>query len=312
MIFKKQSNQRVVIEDTLKQLHALAYKGVDCSVESVAGATGKSLVAAQRTLDELALAGLVQVDSGRWHLTARGEDYALQVIRAHRLYETYLAHETGAKEVDWHMLADRMEHHLTREEVDKLADRLGRPRFDPHGDPIPTREGDIPSMRGRDLASCDVGFEGKIEHLEDEPDSLYRNILNAGMAPGMRLKVLVIVGNMMTLSLEGREIQLDKSAAANVRVHASEDILTGLENSQRLSDLEHGESARLLGLSAACRGAERRRLLDLGMVPGSTITRELEGPFSSAVAYRVRGTLIALRREQAEQIFITTGKEDAS
>jgi DtxR family Mn-dependent transcriptional regulator len=71
-----------------------------------------------------------------------------------------------------------------------------------------------------------------------------------------------------------------------------------------LSGLQAGERARMLGLSTACRGAERRRLLDLGFVPGTMIEVDLVSPAGDPTAYRVRGTVIALRREQARLIRI--------
>ena len=72
----------------------------------------------------------------------------------------------------------------------------------------------------------------------------------------------------------------------------------------RLSSIAPGESAEVVALAATCRGAQRRRLLDLGLVPGTRVTSELRGPSGDPTAYRIRGALIALRRDQAHHIFV--------
>ena len=76
------------------------------------------------------------------------------------------------------------------------------------------------------------------------------------------------------------------------------------EPTRRLADLRSGEVSEVVGLSLAIRGRERNRLLDLGFVPGSPVELGFASPMASPAAYRVRGSLIALRREQAEQVFI--------
>ena len=71
-----------------------------------------------------------------------------------------------------------------------MAERLGYPRYDPHGDPIPTATGDLPPSRGLPLTDCPAGWEGRIVHIEDEPQPFYTELVGAGLAPGMRIHVL--------------------------------------------------------------------------------------------------------------------------
>jgi DtxR family Mn-dependent transcriptional regulator len=71
---------------------------------------------------------------------------------------------------------------------------------------------------------------------------------------------------------------------------------------ESLSSVEPGESAMVIGIAPGCQGPQRRRLLDLGLVPGTVVTAELRGALQDPVAYRVRGALIALRQEQADWI----------
>ena len=93
-------------------------------------------------------------------LTEEGRLYALQVIRTHRLWEHYLAHETGVAEREWHARADRVEHQLSPAEVDALSARLGHPVFDPHGDPIPTASGEVRGLEGQPLNTMAAGQSG--------------------------------------------------------------------------------------------------------------------------------------------------------
>ncbi len=78
-------------------------------------------------------------------LTDQGREYALHIVRTHRLLERYLADRTGVLPEDWHGEAERREHKLSPEDRESLAARLGHPLYDPHGDPIPTAAGELPA-----------------------------------------------------------------------------------------------------------------------------------------------------------------------
>lgn len=298
-------DQRMLCEDALKHLFDCRVRKVSATRESVAGSLNVSVGEATAVLSVLREAKLIEADHNTWSLTTEGKEYALQVIRAHRLYETYLANETSIEEVRWHAHADEMEHRMSEREVDQLADRLGHPRYDPHGDPIPTKDGHLPEQEGDMLANCKVGFTGRVKHIEDEPASLYREITHHGMAAGMFFKILETERGQWLLNLEGRTVHLSHAAAQNIRVRALREDEVFVPSKRRLSDLKPGEEAILRGLSPACRGSERRRLLDMGFIDGGTVKRELSGAFSSPIAYRVRGTLVGLRTEQAERIYIS-------
>jgi Fe2+ transport system protein FeoA len=84
------------------------------------------------------------------------------------------------------------------------------------------------------------------------------------------------------------------------------------ESRENLSQLKPGESARVVSISPRSQGAERRRFLDLGILPGTLITAEMVSPSGDPTAYHIRGAMIGLRQEQARLIHITRGKETAS
>ena len=109
-------------------------------------------------------------------LTPEGCSYALRVIRIHRLLESYLAERTGVDESEWHQRADQMEHRVTAAEAEALSAQLGNPSYDPHGDPIPTADGVMPSRRGLPLSALKAGAVARIVHVEDEPDRSLRPV----------------------------------------------------------------------------------------------------------------------------------------
>lgn len=295
---------RVSMEDALKHLYKCERRGDAASIASLAGVLGTGQHAATRVLGQLRDAGLVENDRPL-DLTDEGRSYALRIIRTHRLWERYLADRTGVEPRDWHASAEEREHHLSDDEVEHLAARLGHPRYDPHGDPIPTAAGEIPAPSGVPLSRLGEGEGGMVIHLEDEPPAVYATLVAAGLSPNQALRVVAREGGHLRVEVDGEAIELDSVVAENVTVErfdAPASTTRGapdrLATSRTLADLRAGQPGEVLGLSPACQGIQRRRLLDLGVVPGTRVVPELTSMGGGPVAYRVRGALIALRREQ--------------
>jgi len=297
------------MEDALKHLFKCEYRGQTPSLVSVAGALESGQSTAAETLERLRDAGLVQ-PTDTMQLTAEGRAYALRIIRTHRLWERYLADRTGVAPGEWHERAEHQEHFLSEAEVDRLDARLGRPRYDPHGDPIPTSSGELVLPSGRLLASLDPGDEAVITHLEDEPRELYDRLLEAGLSPRMRVKMVEPVPGGVRIATNGRALELDAMAAANVTVELRPALASPDPTSQTLDDVPEGGSAIVRGVSPSCTGVQRRRLLDLGLVPGTRIVAEMASPTGDPTAYRIRGALIALRRDQQRWIRVSDIRED--
>jgi len=307
---------RVRIEDALKHIYHEQTAGQTATLSSVGGSLQVSPGKVVTLVQRMQQAGLVRLTDGRALLTDHGERYALQVIRAHRLWERYLADETGVDPRQWHAHAERREHTMTRNEVDALAERLGDPRFDPHGDPIPTADGAVPGQERRVAPLSELGEGELVEvvHIEDEPEVIFAELVAQGIHLGMKMRVRSSDEQRVVSDAEGRSIALAPVVAANVSVRplrAAED--SAPESAlQTLADLEIGRSATVMRISPACRGVERRRLMDLGIVPGTTIMPERRSMIGDPVVYCVRGTKIALRREQAQTIAVSAdGAGDA-
>lgn len=304
-VSRLRAGERETVEDLLRALLECEHAGEEATDARLAGMAAFSLETTLHGLARAKSAGLAEFAGNGWKLSPPGREIAVLVMRAHRLIETRLARESSLPAAEWHDVAHADEHHLTRDEINRLADRLDNPRFDPHGDPIPTREGRLPQPEGQPLLAWPVGEPAVVAHVEDEPPALFARLAAAGILAGVRLSVRTSDEGGCDVEVEGRTLHWPSELAALVRVrslHADETPTP--VRARRLSDLARGGAATVLTLLPACIGAERSRLLDLGFVPGSRIEHALQSPFGGPAAFRVRGTLIALRHEQAEQVLI--------
>ena len=298
------SNERVLIEDALKHAYDCEYRQTPCTLHSLAGALSLSGARVTALIARLESLGLIEESGGAYRLSADGRSDALRVVRIHRLWERYLSDETGFAPTEWHAEADAREHSTSPQEAESLAVSMGEPRYDPHGDPIPTADGEIAPRRGSPLPELEAGQVAEIVHVEDEPASIYAQLVAEGLYPGMRVRMLEKTPERVRFEGDAEEHVLAPVLAANLTVIAHEGETRASAGLRNLSALAPGEAARVTGISALCRGLERRRLLDLGLVPGTAIEAELTSPSGDPTAYRVRGALIALRREQADLIHV--------
>jgi len=309
----KQSQQQIRREDALKHLLDCEEAGGAASVDSVSGSLQLRGGVAVQVLGDLQSNSMAEPRGDVWALTDSGRVEALEMVRKHRLYETWLAREKGVPADQWHEKADVAEHGLDKAATDALANRLGNPRFDPHGDPIPTREGELPEGSRISLAEWDFDRSALVEHVEDEPVSMYRKIVALGLHAGMILSgIKKSPSGGVSVLVEGRTMDILPELLGLIHVGpvASEDEEP--EGLRRLSELKIGEEGEVYGLSTSCYGPERRRLLDLGVVPGTKIRCEFQSPFGSPRSYLIRGTLFGFRDEQADKILLISANTENS
>jgi len=305
----RQLDARARREDALKHILKCEVNGGGATIESLAGnlQLGTNQTATQ--LEDLEDHGMVTFEGGRLRLKPAGRDLALHVIRAHRLWESYLSEETGVAEAEWHARAERKEHLLSPQDADALAARLGHPTTDPHGDAIPRPGELVPGELGLSLNAAALNQPLRVTHVEDEPAAVYAQLTALGIRPGMRGLLVERLPHRLRFWADGQEHVLAPLVANNISVEPLQDCLAeDLLDEEFLSGLDEGHRGKVLGLSPACRGPERRRLLDLGFVPGTEVLAEMKSPGGDPTAYRVRGTLIALRKEQAGLIRISSLK----
>ena len=301
----RQSKQRGLVEDALKQMFHLQQQGGEIHIEGLHRSLNLSSNQVRHLVDKMLIQGLLAQKQNHLELTPEGQRIALQVIRAHRLWERYLADEARIPLSDLHRIANQKEHGMTSQEIDDLDANLGHPSQDPHGDPIPSAEGVMRwTESGRSLCNFQAGERGEIVHLEDEPQVAFDQLLAEGLQIGSHVTVLENSTERLMLIDGEKEITLAPAIAANVFLQEIEKAQIRSNGTITLAELNGQALAEIVDLDRSCQGFTRRRFLDLGLTPGTKISPELNNAFREPRAYRVRGTLIALRNDQASQILV--------
>lgn len=237
----------------------------------------------------------IAVEGSTLTILPAGERRAVELIRAHRLWERYLADKEGLALDALHQEAMRREHLISPEEADRLAAELGNPRFDPHGDPIPLREGELAAdAAGIPLTRWPVKRIGQIVHVEDEPPALFSQLALLGLTPGAQVEIDEREPNRVLLWSGRRRVALSPAAAECVTV------VEPPPEQIPLSEIELGQSGRILHLGNTQAVAEG--LLEAGLREGAEIAAVRADPLGDPIYYQVNGREIALTRIQANQI----------
>jgi DtxR family Mn-dependent transcriptional regulator len=179
-----------VIEDYLKAIYKLQAGTGKVSTSALAERLGVTAPSVTSMISRLAELGLVRHDRYRGvRLTESGTRAALEVIRHHRLWELFLATTLDIPIDQLHAEAERLEHTLSDELEERIDAVLGHPRRDPHGDPIPTREGTLIEDNARPLSTLDPGTEGTVSRVPDSDAAFLRYLTELGLVPGRRVRV---------------------------------------------------------------------------------------------------------------------------
>jgi DtxR family Mn-dependent transcriptional regulator len=181
-------------EDYLKALLLEQGEGAEpalVSTNSLAARLGVTAASATNMLKRLSGLGLVMHAPYKGaSLTPSGRRVALEVIRHHRLLETYLAEALGVPWDEVHAEAEVLEHVLSERLEERIASLLGDPRFDPHGHPIPTRDLAMPEGSERSLWGVNTGEHAVVERVSDTVPEALRYLGEAGIRPGVEVEVV--------------------------------------------------------------------------------------------------------------------------
>jgi DtxR family Mn-dependent transcriptional regulator len=181
------------VEDYAKAIYALEERGEGCAVTTNAlaermGVTAASASAMVKKLDGMGL--VTHVPYRGVQLTPKGATVALEVIRHHRLLELYLTETLGVPWDRVHDEAEVLEHVLSEELEDLIAAKLGDPTHDPHGDPIPTRDGRMPDAPTLSLQTLGTGDAGTFVRISDSDPEMLRYLAARGIAPGDSFEIV--------------------------------------------------------------------------------------------------------------------------
>ncbi|MFB2555763.1 metal-dependent transcriptional regulator [Herbiconiux liangxiaofengii] len=185
-------SQDTATENYLKAIYAhTEWQPVPISPSVLAGRLGVAPSSVTEMVKKLAAGGLLtHVPYGPLTLTPEGRRRAVGVVRRHRLIETWLVREMGYDWDEVHDEAEVLEHALSDRLLDAIDDRLGHPAQDPHGDPIPSALGVVPSFDALLLADARPGHEGRVVRISDRDPALLRALAADGIGPGSAVRVV--------------------------------------------------------------------------------------------------------------------------
>ncbi len=179
------------VEDYLKAIYRLSPRGRTASTSEIAQRLELSPASVSGMVKRLSEQGLLEHAPYKGvQLTAEGRRAALRMLRRHRLIEAYLVAFLGYTWDTVHDEAERLEHAVSDSLVERMAAVLGNPAVDPHGDPIPTPEGDIHEPASIPLSEVPAGTSVEIRQVEESQPDRLRYIASVGLRPGVHLTVI--------------------------------------------------------------------------------------------------------------------------
>jgi len=212
------------MEDYLKAIHQI---GATCN-----GAVTTQALADRLHVSTASVTGMIKkldtlrlVEHEPYHgvvLTPRGQAVALEVLRHHRLLELFLVEHLGVPWEEVHAEAERLEHYISEGLEERIAAKLGQPSHDPHGDPIPARDGSMIDIPARPLAACDAGSAARITRVSDRSTQLLQYLAERGLRPGAELAVVSVdeLAGVMTIAVGASEYTLSLGVAGQILVEA--------------------------------------------------------------------------------------------
>ncbi len=209
------------VEDYLKAVYKLQQTAASVSTTALAEELHRSAASVTNMVKSLAEDGLLEHEPYRGvRLTAGGELTALRIIRRHRVLELYLIEKLGFSWDNVHEEAERLEHAASEVLIDRMARALGEPSFDPHGSPIPTREGVIPAADRTCLTELRAGEGAIVREVSDESAERLRRLATLGLFPGTRLRVVGASspGSGVRIEVDGRGMEIEEGLADAVFV----------------------------------------------------------------------------------------------
>jgi DtxR family transcriptional regulator, Mn-dependent transcriptional regulator len=178
------------VEDYLKVIYHLSSQGGFAATTDIATMLEVAPPSVSGMVKRLSETGLIEhVPYRGVQLTAQGRRAALRMIRRHRILELYL---TQALAFDWggvHAEAERLEHAVSDDLIERMANALGHPQYDPHGDPIPTAAGEIEETELVSLADARVGAKLELRQVGTQDPARLRYFAEQNLTPGILVTV---------------------------------------------------------------------------------------------------------------------------
>jgi DtxR family Mn-dependent transcriptional regulator len=207
------------MQDYLKAIYKLQQDRPAVGTSEVAAWMGVSAASATSMIKRLARRRLLAHEPYHgFALTPAGQRVAVETIRHHRLLESYLAQHLGVSLENVHAEAERLEHTLSEEVEARIAATLGHPTRDPHGDPIPAKEGALHDVHHPTLARLPDGHSGMVDRVSDRDPGRLRRLAALGVLPGVAVTMVCSRAGRYRVELEGRTLTLPRELAEGVSI----------------------------------------------------------------------------------------------
>jgi ABC-type Mn2+/Zn2+ transport system permease subunit/Mn-dependent DtxR family transcriptional regulator len=209
---KRKIRHQIMKEDVLKAMVRL-HEDRDMTRPSLQARLDMSGFVLNKILRELEQANYIRQTKNELELTRQGTQLAYELIRKHRLWETFLVDRLGMKSDEIHMEAERLEHVLTDQIVDEVEQKLGYPKTDPHGSPIPQKAASYSQL----LESLSEGEQAMVTTQQDEEYTAL-HLWKKGITPNTPFKLIKKETNHFVLEVEDKEIIIEQNLADQIKV----------------------------------------------------------------------------------------------
>lgn len=252
-------------------------------------------------------------------LTPEGKRLALRILRCHRLWEVFLVERLGFEYDQAHEIACALERATPELLADRLDLFLDHPQVNPRGEPIPTSEGRLAARPLVPLTALTAGQKGYVARC-DVDDKVSHDFLQArGIRPGATLTVLVVSDDNLLIQVGDKTASLARALAEKVQINAessvsssatqsiTEETQTEMEAKMEihqitLDQLRSGQRGVVVRVGG--RGPARRRMMDMGLVPGSEVKVVRVAPLGDPIEFEVKGYNLSLRKNEAREITV--------
>ena len=207
------------LEDYLKVIYVLETDGEKATTTAIAQALDVSNASVTNMLKKLAGMNLIVHESYKGaELSPAGKKVALEILRHHRLLELYLKEVMGYSWDEVHDEAEKLEHHISEQFEDRIAELLNHPTHDPHGDPIPTKDGVMPEKATLALNEAEINTLYMVGRVRDQNPELLRYLEQQGVLPGVELTIMekAPFDGPINLKIDGELISLGFTIAQNI------------------------------------------------------------------------------------------------
>ena len=208
-------------ENYLKAIYHLSTQSESVSTNQIAASLNTKAASVTDMLKKLAEKELINY--ARYQgvtLSQKGEKVALSIVRKHRLWEYFLVEKLNFKWDEVHEVAEELEHISSRELVDRLDEFMGHPKFDPHGDPIPDKNGHFKANELKPVSSLLVNTVGIISGVREHSPAFLQHLEKIKLVIGKKIKVCDInsYDHSITLLLEDELLYISRDVANNLLI----------------------------------------------------------------------------------------------